>query len=484
MATSLKERFLGHPWRLAAAAVVILILVFVLLSRNGASGAGTISAYETAVVDSGPVTQSVATSGSVRPLVTVQVGSELSGRVEELFADFNSEVTAGELIARIDPQTFRTRVEAARAERDVASATLDVRKAEVDRARALHAQRKSDLDRLTGLGPEGGVAAIELDAARAQFQAAEADIKAARAQTVNAAALVKQREAALKQAEVDFERTEIRSPINGVVILRSVDVGQTVAASLQAPVLFEIAQDLSLIQIEADVNEADIGSVKKDNRVTFSVDAYPDRKFLGRVETVRLSPTELQNVVTYTVIIHAKNPNKILYPGMTATVEIVTGAREETLRAPNASIRFRPAGAEASAAAGGGGRGGRGGGGQLDELAKTLGLSSEQSAQLQTRMRELFAGGQSRGQANNTGDRRKRMESIFKSVLTDVQWEQYQTLQRSNVRTGTVWVLTDEGKAEQRRVRLGLTDNTHTEIVGGDLVAGEAVIVSENRPAS
>lgn len=487
MATSLQKNLLARPWRLAAAGAAVLGLVLLVLARGGTSGAAGDGAYETALVDRGPVTQTVATSGSVRPLVTVQVGSQLSGQVKDLFADFNSEVTAGQLIARIDPQTFRTRVEAARADRDVAAATLSVRKAEIDRARALLAQRKSDLDRLAGLGPEGGVAEIEVDAARAQFQAAKADLAAARAQQVNAEALVAQRAAALEQAEVDLERTEIRSPINGVVIKRSVDVGQTVAASLQAPVLFEIAQDLSHIQIEADVNEADIGVVAQGNPVSFTVDAYPDRKFTGRVETVRLAPTELQNVVTYTVVIHADNPGKILFPGMTATVEIITGARQNALRVPNAAARFLPSGVEAPAAQGnGGGPGGQSGGGRMDELAETLDLSDAQRNDLQSRMRELFAGARTQsGQPGlNPGERRKRFEAVLKSVLNNEQWEQYQSMQRAGVRFGTVWVLTEADKLEPRRVRLGLSDGTYTEILDGDLAEGDPVVLRENRAAS
>ena len=215
------------------------------------------------------------------------------------------------------------------ADKAVAAASLTARRADLRRAEAFVAQRKSDLDRYQSLGADAGISEIEMDAIRAQYSAAVADLDAARANVANAEATVIQRQAALQQSEVDLTRTEIRSPIDGVVILRSVDVGQTVAASLSAPILFEIAQDLSRIQIEADVNEADIGVVSQGDAVSFTVDAYPSRQFSGHVETVRLAPTELQNVVTYTVIIHADNPGRVLYPGMTATIEIVTGSRED-----------------------------------------------------------------------------------------------------------------------------------------------------------
>ncbi len=484
-------------WRWAAILAAVIIAAGVLFLRDGADGAAPDADYETAAADRGPISQSVATSGSVRPLVTVQVGSQLSGQVAELLADFNSEVAAGQLIARIDPQTFQTRVEAARAEKAVASASLTARRAELRRAQAFVAQRKSDLDRYEGLGDEAGLADVELDSIRAQHLAAVADLDAARAQVENAAATVVQREAAVIQSEVDLGRTEIRSPIDGVVISRSVDVGQTVAASLSAPVLFEIAQDLSRIQIEADVNEADIGAVGEGNPVSFNVDAYPARSFTGSVETVRLAPTELQNVVTYTVIIHADNPGRVLYPGMTATVEITTGQRADTLRIPNAAARFEPANAATLLENSGGGRdrdrgdGQRRRGGRTAALAEELDLSDAQQKELQTRMRELFAGARGAGGQNggggsgaNAGDRQKRRNAVLKSVLTDAQWQQYQAGQKDRPRPKTIWVLDVDGNVEPRRVRLGIADRAYTEIAGGNLEEGDTVITRKATPRS
>ena len=482
---------LRSHWRWIAITAAVIFAAGFLFLRNGADGAAPNADYETFAADRGPINQSIATSGAVRPLVTVQVGSQLSGQVAELLADFNSEVAAGDLIARIDPQTFQTRVEAARAEKAVASASLMARRADLRRAEAFVTQRKSDLDRYEGLGDEAGLADVELDAIRAQYRAAVADLDAARAQVTNAEATVVQREAAVEQAEVDLGRTEIRSPIDGVVISRSVDVGQTVAASLSAPVLFEIAQDLSKIQIEADVNEADIGVVSKDDPVSFTVDAYPARSFSGSVAVVRLAPTELQNVVTYTVIIHADNPGRVLYPGMTATVEIVTGQRTDTLRIPNAAARFEPENAEALR--GERSRDGRRGGGRVAALADQLDLSDAQQKELQSKMREQFAGGrqadgqsgeQSRPGSGGGSDRQKRMESTLKSVLTDDQWRQYQADQKDRPQPKTIWVLDADGNIEPRRVRLGIADGSYTEIAGGNLEEGDAVITRKASPRS
>lgn len=486
---------LSKNWKWLSAAVALIALVGFFVLRGGADGAAPTSAYETIAIDRGSINQSVATSGSVRPLVTVQVGSQLSGQVAELLADFNSEVKEGDLIARIDPQTFQTRVEAAVAEKAVAEATLNARRADLRRAQAFVTQRKSDLDRFQGLGEEAGLSEVELDEVRTLYRAAIADQDSAAAQVANAEATVIQRVATLDQAEVDLARTEIRSPIDGVVILRSVDVGQTVAASLSAPVLFEIAQDLSRIQIEADVNEADIGAVSKDDPVSFTVDAYPDRTFSGLVQTVRLAPIELQNVVTYTVIIHADNPGRVLYPGMTATVEIITGQREDTLRIPNAAARFTPSNASELLASAGTandtGNRRRGGGGRIGALAEQLDLTTDQEQQIQSRMRALFQGGGGgpgqggqRGQGGQGGDRQKRIEAIFKSVLNEEQFKKYQASQTDRPTPKTVWVVNAEGEIEPRRIRLGIADGSYTEVAGGPIEEGDAIIVREASPRS
>ena len=297
---------------------------------------------ETAIVERGDINRGVATSGSVRALVTVEVGSQLSGQIVELNVDFNSAVTAGQLIARIDPKTFESRVQQSEADLKVAKATIQVKQAGITRTEANLRRAELDFNRQKTLLQKGTVSETTMDAARAEYESTKAEVEMAKAELDNARAAAKQRKAALDSAAIDLERTFIRSPIDGVVIERSVDVGQTVAASLSSPVLFKIAQDLREIQIEANVDEADIGNVKKGNSTSFTVDAYPDEEFTGSVGQVRLSPTELQNVVTYTVIITAMNPDMKLLPGMTANVEIVTGIRQNVLRVANEALRFRP----------------------------------------------------------------------------------------------------------------------------------------------
>ncbi|MCI5047001.1 MAG: efflux RND transporter periplasmic adaptor subunit [Aquisalinus sp.] len=438
-------------------------------------------AYITVELDRGSIKRSVATSGTVQPLVRVEVGSQLSGQLIEVLADFNTEVRQGDLLARIDPDTFRSRVEEAEAQLKISRAGLAVARANQRRAEANLTQRRSDLARFEPLLEYDAISEIEVDAAQAQFDAAVADYQSSEAQVENALALVSQREASLRQAQVDLQRTDIRAPINGVVILRNVDVGQTVAASLQAPVLFEIAQDLSKIQIEADVNEADIGSVKEGNEVTFSVDAYPNREFNGVVRQVRLAPKEESNIISYTVIVNADNPQKILYPGMTASVEIITGQRDDVLRVANSVLRFKPDNADAGTS-GGRSRGAGGGADRMAELQEQLGLSDEQSREIRQKMRDLFTN-RGQGGPSGGGNPRDAMSKIFRTVLDEEQWEKYQALQndRQEYTRGTLWTLDASGNPDAVPVRLGISDASHTEVVSDDLEAGSVVIQRQGR---
>ncbi|MGB0513753.1 MAG: efflux RND transporter periplasmic adaptor subunit, partial [Wenzhouxiangellaceae bacterium] len=298
--------------------------------------------FQTASVDRGDIVRVVSAVGSVRALNTVEVGSQLSGQIDAIYVDFNSPVRIGDLLARIDPQTFDRRVREAEANLAVARAGVEIQAASIQRAESNLKVAAREFQRQQALVTRGSVSESALDASEAAWQSARAELAIAGAQHQNALATVAQREASLDAARIDLERTEIRSPIDGVVIDRAVDVGQTVAASLQAPVLFTIAQDLTEIQIEASVDEADIGSVREDAEAGFGVDAFPDRRFEGRVAQVRLAPNEEGNVVTYTVVISARNPDRRLLPGMTASIDITTGRAENVVRVENAAVRFRP----------------------------------------------------------------------------------------------------------------------------------------------
>jgi HlyD family secretion protein len=268
----------------------------------------------TIAVSRGDITQAVTATGQINPVANVQVGSQISGIIQQLFADFNSSVTAGQIVAQLDPATYRAAVLQAEAEQASAEAALELAKVEARRADEL---RKGKL-----------IPEAEYDTAMAQMRGAQAQVKL--------------REAVVEKARVDLARCTIRSPTNGMVISRNVDVGQTVAASLQAPTLFVIANDLTKMQIDAMVSEADIGGVETNQNVTFTVDAFPTRMFSGKVVQIRNAPTTNQNVVTYDCVVGVENPDMKLKPGMTANVSIVLSERPDVLRIPNAAFRFRP----------------------------------------------------------------------------------------------------------------------------------------------
>jgi HlyD family secretion protein len=301
--------------------------------------------YVTAAVDRGDIVEVVGATGTLQAVTTVQVGSQVSGTIQSLRADFNSVVKKGEVIARLDPSLFQARV--AQMQANLASA-----KANVEKARADVSDTKQKYERAQALASQNLLPQSDLDSAKAAYEGAAAQLRASEAAVSQAAANV-------NQAQVDLQHTIIEAPIDGVVINRSVDVGQTVAASFQAPVLFVIANDLARMQVNASIDEADIGRVRPDQDVTFRVDAYPEQTFAGRVDQVRLQPTTAQNVVTYNTIITVNNPEQKLMPGMTATVSVIVRKVEGALRVPAAALRFKPEGFERPGRGGsGGGRGG------------------------------------------------------------------------------------------------------------------------------
>ena len=289
--------------------------------------------YDIQTVDlsTGSIERSISATGSVQALVTVSVSSQLSGQISELNADFNSKVAKDTSLAVIDPRTFAARVASAEANLAIAKTTVTVQEATIVKAQALLDQAQRGVERQKALAATNATPQATLETAETLVETAKADLQVADAQLANAKATIAQREADLAQAKLDLDRTQIRSPIDGVVIARNIDLGATVAASLQAPILFQIAQDLKQIQILVLVDEADIGSIGTGQDVTFTVDAFPDRVFSGKVSQVRIAGTTTNNVVTYTVVVSAENPQQKLLPGMTATVRIITGTRAERL---------------------------------------------------------------------------------------------------------------------------------------------------------
>ena len=296
------------PWLIVIVGLLVIAFVIRQCRQRGAAN------YQTATVARGPITQAVTATGTLNPVVTVQVGSQVSGNVAKLFADFNSQVKAGEVVAQIDPAIFQATVTQAEGDLASAKAALELAKVTASRTQELFARKTSSQ--------------ADVDQAMATLHQAEANVK------------IKQ--GALDKAKADLDHCTITSPIDGVVISRSVDVGQTVAASLQAPVIFAIANDLTKMQIDSNVAEADVGVVKIDQNVDFTVDAFPMQTFHGKVVQVRNAPITVQNVVTYDTVIGVSNPELKLKPGMTANVSIVVAHRDDVLQIKNAALRYRP----------------------------------------------------------------------------------------------------------------------------------------------
>jgi HlyD family secretion protein len=311
---------------LVGGAGIVLLGGILLGFRSRGSGPH----YATAVVDRGDISDVVGATGLLQAVITVQVGSQVSGTIASLGADFNSVVKKNQVIARLDPALFQARVEQMRANLVAARAT-------VDRNRATVADTKQKYERSRQLAEKNLVPASDLDSAKAAYDGALAQVGESEAAVIQA-------QASLNQAQLDLAHSVIQAPIDGVVLARNVDVGQTVAASFQAPVLFVIANDLTQMQVNASVDEADIGRVRPGESVSFHVDAYPDQAFAGKVDQVRLQPITNQNVVTYNTMITVNNKDLRLMPGMTATVSVIIQDRENALRFPSPALRFRPDG--------------------------------------------------------------------------------------------------------------------------------------------
>lgn len=312
--------------------VVVLVVGAVLAGAGWAIRRGTADppvSFKTVRLDRGTIEQSVTATGSVSAVVTVQVGSQVSGVIAKLGADFNSRVTEGQIIAQIDPTRFKATL--AQAE-----ASLKAALAAESRAEVAVRQAKLDRERAETLVNRQVLGVAELDAARTRYDSARAD-------QAEQAAKVAQARASIGAARVDLERTTIRAPIAGLVLQRAVDVGQTVAASLQAPVLFTIAQDLAHMEVHAAIDEADVGKIREGQEATFTVDAYPGETFRAQIFQIRSQPNVQQNVVTYDAVVRFDNPEDKLRPGMTATVRVVSMRKEDVLRVPNSALRFKPA---------------------------------------------------------------------------------------------------------------------------------------------
>lgn len=316
--------------------VVVVVLVLALAHR------GPKLEYVTATVERGSIHDEVEATGSVNAVTTVQVGSQVSGTISKLLADFNTHVRKGEVIARIEPALFHGSLQQAVADSENAHANVIAARANLAKSKAALAQALADYDRTAKLAKNDLVSQQELDVSKATYEGANASVSAAEANVVQASAQLSQKTAAVAVARTNLGYTVIRSPIDGVIVARNVDVGQTVAASLQAPTIFTIAQDLAKMQVYANIDESDVGRIHVGRVVSFKVDAYPKEAFTGTVSQVRMNPTIIQNVVTYNAIIDFANPDLKLFPGMTAYVTIPVASVGDAIKIPNAALHYRP----------------------------------------------------------------------------------------------------------------------------------------------
>lgn len=323
---------------LVAIGTMVMAAVFVAFQFKGQDK----PQYFTAKADRGDIREVVEATGSINAVITVQVGSQDSGTISHLFVDFNSRVKKGQVVAQIDPALFQGAVLQAKGDLANAKASVASARANLEKAKAAEIQTNADYERTVGLVKESVMSRQQLDLAKANHDSAVAGVSSADAQVTQALAQVQQKEATLTVAQTNLDYTTIHAPIDGTVIARNVDVGQTVAASLQAPTLFTIAQDLTKMQVYASTDESDVGMIKTGQVVTFKVDAFPRNTFTGRVSQIRMNATTVQNVVTYNTVIDFDNPELKLFPGMTAYITIPVATASNALRVPNGALRYKP----------------------------------------------------------------------------------------------------------------------------------------------
>jgi HlyD family secretion protein len=431
---------------------VILFLAASIAACNRSGSKG--EQYKTEKAERGAITMTVTATGTISAVTTVQVGSQVSGVISRLYADFNSRVNKGQLLAELDPTPFQ--------------ATVEQRQADVTKAKVEAANAKITYERQRRLVGAGLSAQADLDAARAAYESAQAQIQ--------------QSTAALSQALTNLKYTKISSPIEGVVVDRQYDVGQTVAASFQAPTLFSIAQDLTKMQVQADVDQSDIGRVQVGQPVRFTVDAYPDEEFRGRISQMRLNATVSQNVVSYPVIIEVPNPGERLRPKMTANVTIDVAQVRDVLRIPNAALRFKPA----------------------DEKPAVTGTSAGQRTSTQARTDTQSASAGSAGATSTGGEAGRRHRragggegggpgGASSTQGSDMERRAFGMGQSQpgiagaagafghgaprEKRPQTIYILGPDKKLKPVQVRTGISDGRYTEIVDGEIKAGDEVVV-------
>jgi HlyD family secretion protein len=415
------------------------------LNRN------TQAQHFTAKVERGEIDDVVEATGTINAVITVQVGSQVSGSIAKLNAAFNSRVHKGDVVALIDPALFKGALLQASADLENAKANLVAARANLEKAKAGMVQTKADYDRAVRLTKDGVMSEQQLDLAKSNYDSANASVGAAAANVTQAEAQVNQKDAAVAVAQTNLDYTVIRSPIDGTVVARNVDVGQTVAASLQAPTIFTIAQDLTKMWVYAKTDESDVGNIKIGKPVTFKVDAFPKDTFHGVVSQVRMNATTVQSVVTYDTIIEFANPQLKLFPGMTAYVTIPVDTVENAVKLPNTALRYKP---PMSAE-------------EILAIYKQYGI--DESEQKQAAL-EPEAGGMVAGQGGPAAGATK--ENLPRVPKKD---------------SAVVWKLHADNTMEPVKVSLGITDHAYTEVSGvqkGTLKEGDDVVIRSVAPKS
>jgi HlyD family secretion protein len=400
----------GVKWSLAAV-LVLAVAGGAAWWQSRQSGQDQPSRFRTTAVDRGPITQVVLASGTLQPVSSINVGTQVSGTVAERLVDFNDRVRAGQVLLRLDDSALAARLRQARAQLAAAQANLALARATFERNERLVAQNF--------------ISALALDQSRRELDAASANVDAARAQ--------------VSSAETDVANTVIRSPIDGIVLRRNTDVGQTVAASFQTPDLFQLARDLTDMRIHTSVSEADVGLIRPGQAVRFTVDAFPDREFDGTVEQFRLNAATNQGVVTYTILVAVKNPDELLKPGMTAQTRIVVASRPDVLRLPTAALRFQP---------------------EDDELRPRGAKKPARGAAAASAASAASAADTARADDDGALPPRQGDRRLYR-----------------------VWVLGPDDVPQPRQVTVGIANNRFTELVSGPLAAGEVVITRRARAA-
>lgn len=415
------------------AAVAAVAGLFVALGLNR----DTQVQHFTAKVERGDIHDVVEATGTINSVITVQVGSQVSGSIAKLNADFNSRVHKGDVVALIDPALFKGALLQATADLKNSEANLAAARANLEKAKSTLVQTKADYDRAVGLTKDGVMSKQQLDLAQSNYEAAKASVDAAEANITQAEAQISLKEAAVTVAQTNLDYTVIRSPIDGTVVARNVDVGQTVAASLQAPTIFTIAQDLTKMWVYAKTDESDVDNIKVGKAVTFKVDALPKQTFQGIVSQVRMNPTMVQSVVTYDTIIEFANPELKLFPGMTAYVTIPVATVQNALKLPNTALRYKPPMAPE----------------EILTLYQRYGIEGVDGAQVAT---ESAAAG---------GEKTTGAQNLPRAPKTE---------------TAVVWKLHSDKTMEPVKVSLGITDHAYTEVssvLRGGLKEADDVII-------